>query len=464
MSSPTLPKENGEKRASAFRLVRYLSDNSDNPDWKGYDDDQELFVQQLPKVELHVHLDGSFDPDFLWEYMKEHPESVYCLPVQTNLPWDPSRKLRVRELVQNCELPKDYHKLCTCRGYRSLKEMLTCFEIFLPLIRGNLDLIEQLAYDFCQRQWEQNIVYTEVRYSPHLLAEGYEQEDVAAEKVDAEAVFSAVTAGLRKGSHKFGITVNQIFSAITWRPDWALSMVELADKYRNDYPCAVVGVDIAAGEEHFDREQHPDLYQSHYDMIQRAKDLGLSITLHAGEATTGNALGNVRRAINEYGATRIGHGYRLMDSVELMQEVKDKGVHIEVCPTSSVETGGWVYENKNWKEHPACSFLKHGLSFSFSSDDPAVFHTSLSWQYRIGLAKMDFTREELLQTNLNAIGGAFCSDEEKKRLSLMVQSYGASKGLELPEFLDAEDTRRSWGRAESDGYFTDRVYLSSRKL
>jgi hypothetical protein len=46
----------------------------------------------------------------------------------------------------------------------------------------------------------------------------------------------------------------------------------------------------------------------------------------------------------------------------------------------------------------------------------------------------------------------------------MVQSYGASKGLELPEFLDAEDTRRSWGRAESDGYFTDRVYLSSRKL
>jgi adenosine deaminase len=394
MSTSTLTIENSAKSETSLPLVRYLSDLSDQPDWEGYDDDQELFVQELPKVELHVHLDGSFDPDFLWKYMKEHPDSVYCLPVQTNLPWDSSRKLPVRELVQNCESSKAYHKLCTCRGYRSLKEMLNCFEIFLPLIRGNLDLIEQLAYDFCQRQWEQNVVYTEVRYSPHLLAEGF-QDGNGADKVDAEAVFATVTAGLRRGSHKFGITINQILCGITWRPDWALSTVEMANKYRDDYPCAVVGVDIAAGEEHFDREQFPEMYQLHYDMCQRAKDLGLSITLHAGETPDGNSLDNVRRAINDYGATRIGHGYRLVESVELMQEVKAKGVHLEVCPTSSVETGGWIYETKNWKEHPACSFLKHGLSFSINSDDPAVFHTSLSWQYRLVLAKMEFTREQV---------------------------------------------------------------------
>jgi adenosine deaminase len=459
MSTPTLPKENGAKSDTSMRLVRYLSDQ---PDWESYDDDQELFVQQLPKVELHVHLDGSFDPDFLWKYMKERPDSVYCLPVETNLPWDPSRKFNVRELVQNCESPKDYHNLCTCRGYRSLKEMLNCFEIFLPLIRGNLDLIEQLAYDFCQRQWEQNVVYTEVRYSPHLLAEGYGNGD-GAEKVDPEAVFTTVTAGLRRGSHKFGITINQILCGIAWRADWASSTVEMANKYRDDYPCAVVGVDIAAGEDYFDQEQYPEMYQAHYDMMQRAQELGLSITLHAGESPTDKSIDNVRRAINEYGATRIGHGYRMVDSVELMQEVKAKGVHIEVCPTSSVETGGWMYETKNWKEHPAVSFLEHDLSFSFNSDDPAVFHTSLSWQYRIGSAKMGFTREQLLQTNLNAIDGAFCSAEEKKRLSCMVQCYGVSKGLDM-ECTAGADMKRSWRRAQSDGYFTDRVYVSSKKL
>lgn len=346
---------------------------------------------------------------------------------------------------------------------RFRKEMLTCFEIFLPLIRGNLTLIEQLAYDFCQRQWEQNVVYTEVRYSPHLLAEGY--EDGGGNKtVTAEAVLAAVTTGLRRGSHKFGIIVNQILCAITWRTDWAMPTVELADKHRNDYPCAVVGVDIAAGEEHFDQEQHPDLYQSHYAMMQRAKELDLSITLHAGESPSANALGNVGRAINEYGASRIGHGYRLIESEELMQEVKEKGVHLEVCPTSSVETGGWVYETKDWKEHPACFFLKRGLSFSFNSDDPAVFHTSLSWQYRLSMAKMGFSREDLLMTNLNAIDGAFCSDEEKKELKHRVQCYGDAKGLGRSVCSAPEHKRKAWRRSKSDGYFSDRVYVSTKKI
>jgi adenosine deaminase len=71
--------------------------------------------------------------------------------------------------------------------------MLNCFEIFLPLVRRNLSLLEQLAFDFCQRQWEQNTIYTEVRYSPHLLAESYERD--ASVTVDPEAVFHAVTRG-----------------------------------------------------------------------------------------------------------------------------------------------------------------------------------------------------------------------------------------------------------------------------
>jgi adenosine deaminase len=444
---------------TSLRLVRYLSDQ---PNWEDYDDDQELFIQEFPKIELHVHLDGSFDPDFLWKYMKDNPDSVYCLPLQTNLPWDPANKLAVRDLVQSCKTSKDYHKLCTCRGYRSLHQMLTCFEIFLPLIRGNLDLLEQLAYDFCQRQWEQNVVYTEVRYSPHLLAEGY-GNGTDGEMVDAESVVKAVTKGLRRGSHKFGITINQIMCGITWRADWALPTVELANKYRDDYPCAVVGVDIAAGEEHFDQEEHPELYQSHYDMIQRAKELGLSITLHAGEMNNDKAVENVKRAINEYGATRIGHGYRMVENLELMKEVKEKCVHIEVCPTSSVETGGWMYKEKNWKEHPVRYFLKHGLSLSFSSDDPAVFHTSLSWQYRIAMAKMDFTREELLQTNLHAIDAAFCSEEVKTELKHRVRCYGAFKKVRHLECK--AEMQKAYNRSKSeDDYFSDRVYVSTEKL
>ena len=105
----------------------------------------------------------------------------------------------------HCRTPQDFHKLCICRGYRSLNEMLNCFEVFLPLVRGNLHLIEQLSYDFCQRQWEQNVVYCEVRYSPHLLAEAFTndasadndhmqtKDSPASVNITADAVFAAVT-------------------------------------------------------------------------------------------------------------------------------------------------------------------------------------------------------------------------------------------------------------------------------
>ena len=150
-------------------------------------------------------MDGSFDADFLWNYLKEHPESVYCLPVKVTPPWDPTRSLDIRNKVMQCRKPQDFHKLCICRGYRSLNEMLNCFEVFLPLVRGNLHLIEQLSYDFCQRQWEQNVVYCEVRYSPHLLAEAFSNETPTGNDhgqaqdppqpldITPEAVFAAVT-------------------------------------------------------------------------------------------------------------------------------------------------------------------------------------------------------------------------------------------------------------------------------
>jgi len=459
-------------------LVRYLSEQHSS--WSDYGDDDEGFIRDLPKIELHVHLDGSFDGHFLWNYMKEHPESLYCLPVTTTPPWDPAKPLPVRSMVQQCQTDKDFHNLCTCRGHRSLKAMLNCFEIFLPLVRGNLELIEHLAYDFCQRQWEQNVVYTEVRYSPHLLAEGFspdnsEEDGTTTTRVTAQAVLESVTRGLRRGCRDFpDLTVTQILCSIAWRPDWALATVDLAERYRDAQPCPVVGVDVAAGEEMFDAAQHPDLYRPHYAMAQRARELGIPLTLHAGESTE-HALENVRRAVLEYGAVRIGHGYRMVDSAAVMQLVRDHNVHVEVCPTSSVETGGWVYDDgngddddeeeddgrgRNWKRHPAVTMLQHGVSISLSSDDPAVFHTSLAWQYRIALAKMELTPRDLVCMNLDAVDAAWCSEAEKERLRRLIRCFAKGKqiaGLDLTHH-PCENVEKS--RTDS---FSDRVYLNAHE-
>ena len=442
--------KNEEKVKVPLYLVRYLSDV---PDWECYGEDDELFIQGFPKVELHVHLDGSFDPDFLWDYLQTNSDLFYCLPVETDLPWEPGTVLKVRELVQKCKSSKDFHGLCTCRGYRSLKAMLNCFEIFLPLVRNQFDLLEELAFDFCKRQWEQNVVYTEVRYSPFLLAEPVQKDDSITDADDkANKVFEAITKGLRRGSAKYGITVNQIMSAITWRPDWAPKTLDLVVKHLNDFPCATVGIDVAAGEEHFDNENFPDLFQSHYDMIQKAKSLGIPITIHAGEVQPTGSKSNLKVAIEDYGASRIGHGYRATDDQKMIELIKERNIHLEVCPTSSNETGGWAYEGeKNWREHPMVKMVKNEVPLSINSDDPAVFHTSLSWQYRVVLAKMGLDRETILQSNLHGIEGAFCSKEEKQRLKAKVQEFVSKIGM--------HKENRDWHRALSDN-FVDRVYIS----
>lgn len=339
------------------------------------------------------------------------------------------------QMIEDCETPLDYRQLCTCRRrYQSLRhkkerrrsfgkspsgsleDMLTCFEFFFPLVHGNLDLLEILAHDFVERQHEQNVIYTEVRYSPHLLAK------------EARQAFDAVTRGLRRGCDEYGIIVNQILCAINFRPDWSDEIVEMAQTFRNDYPCAVVAIDIAAGEDHFASESQSR--QGHYDMCQKAKKFGLNITMHAGE--TPHAEDNVRKAIQEYGATRIGHGYRTANHPELLEIIKTSGVHMEVCPTSSVETGGW--KKTKWTEHPACVFREHGIPISLNSDDPAVFNTSLTWQYRIALKKMGMDKSDILKTIENAIDAAFIPLEEKKRLRTRVQDRSSWKLI--PAFSD----------------------------
>lgn len=402
------------------------------------DENLELFVRSLPKVELHVHLDGCFDANELWDHLVQNPHLLQCFPVEKKLPWenpDTAKPVHLRDMVSACTTPVDYRRLCTCRRrYRrlrhadeednegsssrrslltngqkvrgSLEDMLLCFEFFFPLVFDNFELLEHLAWDFVRRQHEQNVVYCEVRYSPHLLAS------------DPRKSFHAVTRGLRKGCLEFStVIVNQILCAISFSPQWAPDIVNMATEFRNEFPCAVVGVDIAAGEEHFAKDS--PFHEAHFFMCQKAQELGINITLHAGE--TPNSAHNVPLAIKEYGAMRIGHGYHIANNDEIMQYVYQQKTHFEICPTSSVETGGWI--KTTWKDHPANTFLAKGVKLSLSSDDPAVFNTDLSWQYRIAVQKMGWSQSDVLRVLEDTVDASFAPEKTKTMLLEMIRSY-----------------------------------------
>ena len=450
-----------EETESRHILLRHLSNSSK---WSNYSEDLEEFIRDLPKVELHVHLDGSFDPNVLWEFLQPSPDAAaaQCFPVSMTPPWEPSTTLPLREHVSACSSPRDYHELCTCRGQYSLSAMMNRFQYFLPLVQSHLDRIERLAFDFCARQREQHVVYTEVRYSPHLLLS---ESDAT---VTADDVVQAVTRGLRRGCATYHVTVQQILCAISWRPEWALPTLELALAYReNDgsstHSCGfVVGVDIAAGEEHFLQDGNSN---DNLIMAQRAHAAGIPITLHAGEVPEGGAQ-HIQQAVLQYHAQRIGHGYRMVDddsdaNAVTVQLVKDHQVHVEVCPTSSVETGGWKFEGqrqrgKNWKEHPAVAMHRAGMSVSLNSDDPAVFHTSLGWQYRIAMAKMGFSKADLVRMNLEAIAASFCKETMKEEMRKRLKAFAR---LRAPGWSsDGRDDNDMPSPKPHEG-FMDRVYI-----
>lgn len=423
-------------------------------------------TRRRAKVELHVHLDGAFDEDILFAASKEKIDS---LPMFSTLPWDQTQ-LPIRSQVAGCSCARDFRGLATCKGKRSLHEMIKCFELFLPAVRGDLVLLEELAFRFVEQQVAQDVVYTEVRYNPHLLSsEG--SIDVSAtsasgenepapgstEKVGPVAVVEAVTRGLRRGSLQNDVTVNQILCCIQWRPDWAREVVDIAAARSQDWPCAVVGVDIAAGEEHFDGAGYPALHQPHLTAMQRAKELGLNVTLHAGEDTRA---ANIRAAVDAYGASRVGHGYRLLEDAVLTEEMVERGVHFECCPTSSFETGGWtgpgsgmptspseqvpgdgwgvssssdrdVSQCIDWTQHPMRAMIEAGVRVGINSDDPQVFATSLNEEFEIVLTKMGLTEGQLKEATEAAIDAAFIDEASKSALRQRISALELRWDAEL---------------------------------
>ena len=351
--------------------------------------------------------------------------------------------------------------------------MIDKFIFFLPLVQGDLACIEHLARKFVEQQAEQNVIYTEVRYSPHVLtpAGSFEFDATGAAGPGASArdddaakeVVDAVTRGLRAGcAAHAGIEVAQILCFIDGKPQWASALTELASSLAGDLEtlaaspaeaislCPVVAVDVAAGEAHFVAESGFN-GSAHREAMCACAKIGLGLTNHAGES---GPAGNVALACSGAygGARRIGHGYAaiaeaqsavaaagsagegggaaaaaLVDALRALS--LPDGITLELCPTSSRATGGWT--GKSWTEHPL-AFLTRlraaaeaaGASdaaaalprVAINSDDPAVFGSSITEEIALAVREMGLDADGLRCAMRNAADAAFLPDGAKKRL------------------------------------------------
>ena len=324
------------------------------------------FIAQLPKVELHLHLEGAVRPETLLELSQN--------------------KGGLRQKVDEWIAARHAQRYC----YGNFREFLGAFGIVAILIESPQDyalitkrLIEWLA--------EQNVQYAEI-----IFAAGV----VLWKKQRVDGVFEAVAAAGEEAGARTGVRVNWIFDATRqFGTDHVREVMRWAARYRSRGVVAFgIGGDEAAGP----AKLFPDIFRE-------ARDLGLHVVAHAGESCGPES---IRDAVELLGAERIGHGLTALGDAEVMALLRDRGIPLEVCPSSNVSTGLIA----RFEDHPLPKFLEEGLEVTLNSDDPAMFGTSLQEEFLQAARCFELRRETLAGLCRTAVDASFLSKDEKEKL------------------------------------------------
>ena len=324
------------------------------------------YIAQLPKVELHLHLEGAIRPETLLE-LSQH-------------------KRGLRQKVEEWIAARRAERYC----YGNFHDFLVAFGIVALLIETPQDyalittrLIEWLA--------EQNVQYAEI-----IFAAGV----VLWKKQRVDAVFEAVAAAAQEAEACTGVRVNWIFDATRqFGVDHVRQVMRWTARYRAHGVVAFgIGGDEAAGP----AKLFPDIFRE-------ARDLGLHVVAHAGEACGPES---IRDAVELLGAERIGHGLTALGDANVMALLRERRIPVEVCPSSNVATGLIA----RFEDHPLPKFLEEGLVVTLNSDDPAMFGTSLQEEFQQAARCFQLSRETLTGLCRSAVDASFLSEEEKQKL------------------------------------------------
>jgi adenosine deaminase len=262
----------------------------------------------------------------------------------------------------------------------------------LRLFYKSPDVIDRVTREAVEDAAHDNIRYLELRFTPVALsrAEGFPLHDV----------MDWVVKSAQEAATKYKVKVGLIASVNRHEsPELAEQVAWLAMEYIKD---GLVGIDLAGNEAEFKSDPFQGIFKE-------AKQTGLHVTIHAGE--WGGAE-NVRDAILNLGAERIGHGVRVMEDESVVALAKERGTVFEVCVTSNYQSG----VVRSLPSHPLPSMIAAGLNVTINTDDPSVSRITLSHEYQHVCEKLNVPMSVLKQSVLNAAQASFLNDDEKAKL------------------------------------------------
>jgi adenosine deaminase len=338
-------------------------------DLQGLDFHEKL--RQLPKIDLHRHMEGSLRLETLAEVAHEHGVNLPSYNIE-----------ELRPYVQFTDDVPDFY------NFLGKMELLRQFY-------SAGEAVERIAYEAVADAAHDNIQYLELRVSP------------AGKKIRPEEVMRNVTTAVEKAIKEYPIQVRLLITIVReFGVKVAEEILELALAYQEQ---GVVGLDLAGHE-----ETHSALPFA--DIFHKAHKAGLGVTIHAGEV--GDAT-NVRQAVEVLGAHRIGHGVRAIEDHRVVRLLRERNVALEVCPTSNLQTG----VTRAFAQHPMRDLYHLAVPVTINTDDPSISDTTLTDEYLVVVLGMGLAVRDIQQMILNAAQAAFLPPDEKQALIQQFQGY-----------------------------------------
>ena len=323
------------------------------------------FISDLPKVELHLHLEGAIPLSTLLQLIEKYEGKNY---------------ITLTELQQKFT-------------YTNFNNFLDTWYWKNDYIREYEDY-EFIAEHIAHNLAEQNIRYAEIYFSPSDFS-----------KIDSQP--QKIATSIRNGLDKFSdkITIRLISDLVRDNT----SKTSLLEKIFEVKDQGIIGIGLGGDEVNYP----PKLFTQFYEL---AKKMGFHLTCHAGEAAGPEY---IWQALQDLGVERIGHGTSAIKDENLVEHLIYKQIPVEMCPISNVKTSSV----SSLKAHPIYEFYKRGMLVSVNTDDPKMFNTTLVNEY-VSLTKtFDLELSDIFNLSQNSIKSAWCSKNTKKELNSELTQY-----------------------------------------
>ena len=321
-------------------------------------------TRQLKKAELHIHLEAGASVNLVLSQARKYNA-------------DMSAFIRGGAYI--------WHDFTTFLG---------CYDAAAALFKSEEDFA-LLAQTYLEGIAAEGAIYAELFVSPdHGVSAGLSEL----------AYLSGISEGMKRATEATGIESRMVIIGVR---HLGPERVEAAARLAATRPDPLITGFNMAGEERFGRVAD---FVKAFDI---ARDAGLGITIHAGELC---GAFSVRDALDLVRPSRIGHGVRAIEDMDLVKRLADLGTVLEVCPGSNIALKVFP----DYKSHPLRTFFDAGVRVTLNSDDPPFFYTSLGGEYHTAKTLMGFTKAELNTMTRTAIEAAFVDEATRARLLAMI--------------------------------------------